>query len=119
MLVFSKLVCMFNVGYCSVEIDLIEHNLFLNVVLLLSLLFGNFSLFCHGNIFHLYFILDLLFIYNNCVCIVFYCLFISSKPKLSVSFAEIVLYHMIVTIFKCFSNIFQGRLVLLKLIIEC
>ena len=41
MLVFCKLICMFDVGYCSVEIDFIEHNLFLTVVFLLSLLFGS------------------------------------------------------------------------------
>jgi hypothetical protein len=118
-LVFCKLVCMFDVGYCSVEIDFIEHNLFLTVVFLLSLLFGSFSLFCHGNIFHLYFILDLLFMYNNCVRVVLYCFFVTSKSKFGICFAEIVLNHMIITIFKCFSNVFQGRLILLKLIIEC
>ena len=119
MLIFSKLVCIFYVCNSSIEIDLIKHNLFFTMIFLLSLFFGNFCFFRHRDIFYVGLILDLLFIYYNRVCVVLNCFFVTSKPKFGISLAEIVLYHMVITVLKRFSNVLQGRFVLLKLVVKC
>lgn len=98
---------MFDVGDGPIKIDFIVHDLFLSVVLLLSIFLGWVVSFLPSCRLLPFSILNLLLIDNDGVGVVLDGFIIPSQHEFSVSLGEVVFDHMIITKLKCFPDILE------------
>lgn len=89
---------MLDVCDCPVQVNLVEHYLSFAVVFLLPFLLGHLALLRSHCFLHIKLVLALLFVHDDGIRVVLDGLVVSAQLELGIGFAEIVLYHVVVTI---------------------
>lgn len=111
---------MFEVGDCPIEVNLKKHDLLLGVVLLIRLFLVRIldTLLSRNGDLGIHIVLDLFLMNNDGVGVILDGLIIPSQHEFGVGFAEVVLYHVVVTVLEGLADVFERGLVLIQLVVD-
>jgi hypothetical protein len=113
-----QLIGVLNVGDRPIQVYLTEHGLLFSVVLLLSFLLDHLALLGWHWLLHVRLVLGLLLVNDDGIGVVLDGLIVPAQLELGVGLAEIVLDHVVIAVLQGLPDVFQGRLVLLQLVVE-